>query len=357
MRYRKLGRTELEVSELGFGSWQLTNSNEWVGSTKEESTKALELALESGVNFIDTAMIYGNGLSERWIGEALRDWKGKRPYLATKIYPKRHTNFHRHSVPIEEAFPERWIHDAVDQSLKNIGTDCIDIMQFHVWEDSYADTEYWKTAIKEIIGEGKVRFWGISLYDYKPMSCVRTLDTGLISTVQLIFNVFHQAPLDTILPIAKSKGVGIIARVPLDEGGLGGKIGAGTRFQKGDFRAHYFAGSRKKELDKRLRALRSVSENETGSLPELALRYILSSDAVSTTIPGMRRQEYVRADVAAVEKGPLSPALLQELRKHAWERNFYRPPLWDFALGTAGRVCGRAFKKVSKAERKEKAGE
>ena len=353
MKYRRLGKTGFDVSEIGFGSWQLTNGDAWVGSTKEESRKALELALANGVNFIDTAMIYGNGLSEKWIGEVLRDWKGRKPYVATKIYPKKHKNFLKHSVPIEEAFPERWIHDAVDQSLKNLGVDCIDLMQFHVWEDSYSDMEYWKAAIREITKEGKVGFWGISLYDYQPMSCVRTLDTGLISTVQPIFNVFHQTPLDTILPIAKSKDIGIIARVPLDEGGLGGKINANTKFQKGDFRAHYFAGNRKRELDGRLHALRSASENETKTLPELALRFILSSDAVSTTIPGMRRSEYVRADIMAAEKGPLSPALLAELRKHAWERNFYRPPLWDFALGMPGKVCNRALETVFKGRSNE----
>jgi aryl-alcohol dehydrogenase-like predicted oxidoreductase len=340
MRYRRLGRTGFRVSELGIGSWQFTNGDAWTDSDAEESKRALRLALSSGVNFIDTALIYGGGKSERLIGDVLREWEGERPYVATKIYPKRAKNFFRRSVPMEAAFPEDWIHEAVDQSLRNLGVECIDLMQFHVWEDSYARVGYWKKAANEITEQGKVRHWGISLYDYEPMSCIETLDTGLISTIQLIFNVFHQRPADTILPIAKRKDIGVIARVPLDEGGLGGRIGATTVFPKGDFREHYFSKRRKRELARRLDGLRNVSASETGSLAELALRYVLSFDAVSTTIPGMRRPDYVGQDVAAAARGPLSPELLSRLKACAWERNFYRPTPWDFARMRLGAMLG-----------------
>lgn len=325
MKYRMLGRTGLNVSEIGFGSWQFSSGDCWVGSDKEESKRTLMLALESGVNFIDTALEYGHGLSEQWIGEALKEWSGRRPYIATKIYPKNRRWPALPDVPVEEVFPEDWIHEAVERSLKNLGVDCIDLMQFHVWQDSYSETEYWKTAIKDITEQGKVKHWGISLNDYQPMNCTRTLDTGLISTIQLVFNVFHQKPIDTIFPIAKEKGIGVIARVPLDEGGLTGKIKADTEFAKGDFRNHYFAGDRKAELVKRVQRLADVSDGEVGSMAELALRFILSFDAVSTTIPGMRRVEQARENSSVSDKGKLPPALVAELRKHAWERNFYDP--------------------------------
>jgi aryl-alcohol dehydrogenase-like predicted oxidoreductase len=325
MRYRTLGKTGFKVSEIGFGSWQLSSGDSWVGSDKEESKRSLVLALENGVNFIDTALEYGHGLSERWIGEVLKEWKGKKPYIATKIYPKNRRWPAPSDVAIEEVFPEGWIHEAVEISLKNLGVEQIDLMQFHVWQDYFSETDYWKKAVKEITDEGKVRYWGLSLNDYQPMNCVKTLDTGLISTIQLIFNVFHQEPIDTIFPIAKKKDIGIIARVPLDEGGLTGKIKSDTKFMDGDFRNTYFNDKRRAELERRMQRLADVSKKEVSSMAELALRFILSFDAVSTTIPGMRRLAQASENTSVSDKGKLTPALVAELRKHAWERNFYDP--------------------------------
>jgi aryl-alcohol dehydrogenase-like predicted oxidoreductase len=325
MKYRTLGKTGFKVSEIGFGSWQLSSGDCWVGSDKEESKRSLMLALENGVNFIDTALEYGHGLSERWIGEVLREWEGKRPYVATKIYPKNRKWPAQPGVPIEEVFPEDWIHEAVDVSLGNLGVDCIDLMQFHVWQDYFSETDYWKKAVRDMTKQGKVKHWGLSLNDYQPMNCVKTLDTGLISTIQLIFNVFHQEPIGTIFPIAKKKNIGVIARVPLDEGGLTGKIKSGTKFMDGDFRNSYFNDKRRAELERRVQKLADVSKKEVGSMAELALRFILSFDAVSTVIPGMRRLEQARENTSVSDKGKLSPELIAELGKHAWERNFYDP--------------------------------
>lgn len=322
MRKRQLGNTGLMVSEIGFGTWQLADDpGMWVGANKDESLRALILALENGVNFIDTALIYGNGSSEKLIGEALKKWNGERPYIASKIYPK---NMRWPATgPIEDAFPEDWIHKAVDESLRNLGVEQIDLMQFHVWDDSYASTEYWKKAIKEITQQGKVRYWGLSLNNYQPMNCIKTLETGLISTIQLIFNIFHQEPIDTIFPIAKSKKIGIIARTPLDEGGLTGRINEKTVFFDGDFRANFFGGDRKKELSTRTAELDRISSGKTSSLAELALRFVLSFDEVSTVIPGMRREAQVIENAKVSDKGPLPKELAEQLKKHSWERNFY----------------------------------
>lgn len=347
MNYRTLGKTGLKVSEIGCGTWQLANDpNAWVGADLDESLRSLEKFVELGGNFIDTAWIYGyddssptNHPSEELIGKLLK-LSGKRNQLiiATKVPPK---NMHwpaLKGVPISKVFPSDWIKRCVDDSLRSLGVDTIDLVQFHVWQDDFVNDDGWKETIQKIIKSGKVKFFGISINDYQPSNCLKTLDTGLISTIQFIFNIFHQKPTEKLLPYAKEHNIGLIVRVPLDEGGLSGKLTIDTVFDKREFRKEYFSKDRLKELVKRNDALKKVMGKEAQSIPELALRYILSFDEVSTVIPGMRRVKNVEANISASDFRKLSKQLKNKLKRHMWERNFY-PEAWkDSALKDTGYI-------------------
>ncbi|MEW5805677.1 MAG: aldo/keto reductase [Patescibacteria group bacterium] len=332
MQYRTLGKTGLKVSEIGFGTWQLANDPDmWVGADLNESLKCLFEFTERGGNFIDTAWVYGYSddapdrhPSEELIGKFLKlSGKRDRLIIATKIAPLNWKWPAWKNIPMTEVFTPERIENSVNDSLRSLGVGYIDLMQFHVWQDDFVREDWWKELIQKITKQGKVKHWGISINDYQPSNCLKTLDTGLISTVQFIFNIFHQKPTEKLLPYAKAKNIGLIARVPLDEGGLSGEINSKTVFQKGDFRGRYFNRERLVELEKRINDLKILLGKEVNSIPELALRYILSFDAVSTVISGMRKLEHVKNNVVVSDSRKLSSKMMLELQKHAWERNFY----------------------------------
>lgn len=324
MQYRTLGRTGFKVSEIGFGSWGI-GKGMWKGADDEESLKALDAAVESGINFIDTALVYGDNLnhhSEKLIGQFLKTLPlDKKVYVASKIYPMNRQWPALSKVPIEQVFPLSWIYEAVQLSLYNLQVDSIDLVQFHVWQDSFAVTDYWKEAVRDLTARGKVKHWGISINDYEPANVLKTLETGLIDTVQFIFNIYHQEPEKELLPFAEKNNIGLIARVPLDEGGLTGKITPETVF--GDWRDDFFKGSRKREVIEKAEALKKLMRDEATDLPELALRWILTHKEVSTVIPGMRKVAHALDNARVSDGRNLSDPLMTELKSHAWERNFY----------------------------------
>jgi len=332
MKYRTLGKTGLKVSEIGMGTWQLANDpNYWIGSDPKESLASLYRFVELGGNFIDTAWIYGYSEehpdehpSEDLIGKFLKKSKLRdKLIIASKIPGKNMSWPALRGVPISEVFPNDWIEKCVDDSLRSLGVDSLDLMQFHVWQDDFAKEDGWKTTIEKITQSGKVKHWGISINDYQPSNCLKTLDTGVIETIQFIFNVFHQEPTKELLPYAKEHNIGLIARVTLDEGGLSGNITTDTKFAEGDFRKEYFGGDRLVELVKRTDGLKKLLGEEAKTLPELALRYILSQPEVSTAIPGLRKVKHVEENVAVSDGKVLSKEMLEKLKSHVWERNFY----------------------------------
>ncbi len=330
MLYRTLGKTNLKVSEVGIGTWQLARGGDmWTDPDENESLKALAHFVDMGGNFIDSAWIYGyvgktgHRYSHELIGKFLAESKLRNKLIiASKVPPK---NMHWPAlpgVPVSEVFPPDWIASCVDDTLRDLNTDYLDLMQFHVWQDYFVEDDAWKSAVQKIIKSGKVRFWGISVNDYQPDNCLKTLDTGLISAVQFIFNIFHQKPTETLLPYAAKNNIGLIARVPLDEGGLTGKFSQNTKLPSADFRNHYFREPRLAELVKRTDALKTLIP-DSQSLTQFALRYILSWPEVSTVIPGMRKTSYVDTNISVSDGRKLPPALLSELKNHSWERNFY----------------------------------
>lgn len=334
MQYRTLGKTGLKVSEVGMGTWQLAGKPwGWDAPDESESMKALYRFVELGGNFIDTAWVYGRvdepgdeagkHCSEELIGEFIKQ-SGNRDkvIIASKIPGKNRKWPAWKGVPISEVFPKGYIEEMVDSSLKSLGIETLELMQFHVWQDQFAEEDGWKEEIQSITKKGKVKHWGISINDYQPSNCLKTLDTGLIETVQFIFNIFHQKPTEKLLPYAKEHNIGIIARVPRDEGGLTGKLTLDSTFTD-DMRSKYFSKERLQAFMPRIAKLEQLLGKEAKSLPELALRYILSFDELSTIIPGTRKVKYVDDNVAVSDGRKLSKELMAELKKHSWERNFY----------------------------------
>ena len=342
MKYRTLGKTGLKVSEIGIGTWQLADDpNCWVGADLKESLQSLHRYAELGGNFIDTAWIYGyshtdgrhrsHELIARFLKESgLRD----KLVIASKVPPKNMQWPAFKGTPISEVFPEEWIIKCVDDSLRSLGIEALDLMQFHVWQDDFVDHDEWKNTIQKLTRAGKVRHWGISANDYQPTNCFKAIGTGLISSIQFIFNIFHQRPVEKLLPFAAKHNIGLIARVPLDEGGLTGKFTADTRFADGDFRQHYFSPDRLKELVAHTDRLKTLLDGEARSLVELALRYLLSFPEVSSVIPGMRRLAHVDSNTAVSDGRRLSQKLMSELKNHSWERNFISNP--DPSLKNSG---------------------
>lgn len=321
MRYRRLGNTGIDVSEIGYGAWGI-GGKQWLGGEDNQSLNALRRSFELGVNFIDTALAYGDGHSEQLVGKAVKN-AASQIYLATKIPPKNRIWPATPETPINEVFPYDYIIQCTEESLKNLGVEQIDLQQFHVWTDAWTKTQDWRRAIEDLKQSGKVRHFGISISEHEPDSALEALRTGSIDAVQVIYNIFDQTPEQHLFPLCQQLNIGVLARVPLDEGGLTGSITPDTEFETGEFRAHYFRDDRKQQVVEHVHKLKKDLAGVPGTLAEIALRFCLSHSAVSTVIPGMRRIQTVESSTAVSDLGPLPENVLAVLRNHAWFRNFY----------------------------------
>jgi len=321
MNYRSLGKTGLQVSELGYGAWGIGKAM-WVGADDDESLRSLRRAIDQGVNFLDTALGYGEGHSEKLVGQAVRA-AGGQVHVASKIPPKNFTWPAPKGVPANDAYPADWVVECTERSLANLGLETIDVQQFHVWSDEWVGQGDWREGIERLRQQGKIRYFGISINDHQPANAVALVNSGFVDSVQVIYNIFDQSPEDELLPAAQAKGVGVIVRVPLDEGALTGKVTPDTTFPEGDWRNRYFAGDRKEQVWEHVQAITKDLGVPVERLPEIALRYCISAPAVSTVIPGMRSVRNVDANVKAVGLGPLSAEELEVLHHHRWVRSFY----------------------------------
>jgi aryl-alcohol dehydrogenase-like predicted oxidoreductase len=306
---------------MGYGAWGIGGS-QWLGGSDDESLAALRRAIELGLNFIDTALAYGSGHSEQLVGQVARD-AGRRIYVATKVPPKNLLWPARPGIGIEQVFPYDYILRSTERSLKNLGLETIDLQQLHVWNPEWIARDEWRRAFEELKRSGKARAVGISINDHQPDSALELVETGLIDTVQVIYNVFDQSPERKLFPLAMARGIGVLARVPLDEGSLTGKIDEHTSFPPGDFREGYFKGDRKRQVREHVESLLRDLGVDAARLPEIALRFCLSNPAVSTVIPGMRSLRNAESNCAVPDKGTLPEETLAVLRRHGWDRNFY----------------------------------
>lgn len=347
VNYRTLGRTGLRVSEIGFGAWGI-GGRQWLGGSDTDSLAALRRALELGINFIDTALAYNEGHSERLIAQTLNE-TGASAVVATKVPPMNRIWPARAGVGIEDVFPYRYVIESTETSLRNLGRETIDLQQLHVWNPEWITspqsargqlqdtegrgphdpscgqmiaTDEWRRALEDLKRSGKVRFIGVSINDHQPDSALQLIETGLIDTVQVIYNVFDQTPEYNLFPTCLKHNVGVLARVPLDEGSLTGAVTESTEFDPTEFRAMYFRGDRKAAVVKRLERLLPDLDGEP--VAEAALRFSITPAAVSASIPGMRRIRNVESNVRACGRGVLPPEKIAKLRKHLWVKNFYQ---------------------------------
>jgi aryl-alcohol dehydrogenase-like predicted oxidoreductase len=322
MKTRKFGKTNWLISELGYGMWGLVD---WSGSDQNEVEKSLEMSVDLGCNFFDTAWGYGEGKSEQILGKLLRRHSDKKLYAATKIPPKNFIWPSKAGFQLKDCFPASHIIEYTEKSLKNLNVDQIDLQQFHVWEDAWSDQDEWKMAIEKLTKEGKVAHWGVSVNRWEPNNCLKTIETGLISSVQVIYNIFDQNPEDELFPLCKKMDVGIIARVPFDEGSLTGLLTYDTIFPADDWRSTYFVPENLTSSVDHANALKPIIP-EGMDMPEMALRFILSNPDVGTIIPGMRKIKHVQSNISCSDGQRLPKAKIDELRNHRWER---QPTEWS----------------------------
>jgi len=316
MQYRTFGRTGWKVSEIGYGMWGMAG---WTGSDDEESRQSLDRAVKMGCNFFDTAWAYGEGRSEQLLGELLKRHPGQRLYTATKIPPKNRKWPARPEYPLSDVFPEDYIRDYTKISLRNLGLTTVDLQQFHVWDDSWATDVSWQRAVGNLKNDGLVNAIGISINRWQPTNVLKALGTDLIDCVQVVYNIFDQAPEDELFVECERRNIAVIARVPFDEGSLTGTLTPDTTWPAGDFRNIYFQPDNLKNTLERVEKLRPVVP--TGmTMPELALRHILQHPAVSTVIPGMRKLRHVEQNLSASDGQPLPAPLMDELKRHRWDR-------------------------------------
>jgi aryl-alcohol dehydrogenase-like predicted oxidoreductase len=243
--------------------------------------------------------------------------------VATKIPPKNGQWPARKGTRADETFPAGHVRACTEESLRNLGLDVVDVQQFHVWDDDWVDQGDWRAAIAALKDEGKIRFFGVSINDHEPANALRLVESGVVDTVQVIYNVFDQSPEDELFPACREHDVGVLARVPLDEGGLTGRITPDTTFPEGDFRARYFRDDRRREVHERAGAIAEELGAGLDDLPEIALRYVLSAPEVSSVIPGMRSVRNVERNCAVGDGRGLPAEQVERLKAHRWVRNFY----------------------------------
>jgi len=322
MRFRTFGRTGWQVSEIGYGMWGLAG---WTGSDDDESLKSLHRAVELGCNFFDTAWAYGRGHSETLLGQLVGAYPDKKLYVASKIPPK---NFKWPAEPkyaLDDCYPPDHIRQYVESSLQNLGLSQLDLIQFHTWDDSWATDTRWQRMLDDLKQEGLILAAGISIDRWEPANAIQALRTGCIDAVQVIYNIFDQNPEDELFPVCRELNIGVIARVPFDEGTLTGTLTLDSKWPEGDWRNSYFVPENLKASVERAEALRPLIPADM-TMPEMALRFILSNPDVSTIIPGMRKLKNTEMNIATSDAGNLSPDLIQKLRAHRWDR---KPTAWS----------------------------
>ena len=316
MQYRRFGRKDWQVSEIGYGMWGMAG---WTGSDDDQSLESLQTAIDLGLNFFDTAWAYGDGHSEKLLGKILRQNPDKRLFTATKIPPKNRIWPSRREFSLEDCYPPDYIEEYVHRSLKNIAVDNLDLIQFHTWEDSWLADDRWAKKMDELIQAGKILSVGISINRWEAWNGVQTVKSGLIDAVQVIYNIFDQNPEDELFPACEENDIAVIARVPFDEGTLTGTLNLDSKWPEGDWRNSYFVPENLKSSIEHAEMLKAVLPGDM-SMPEMALRFILNNPTVSTIIPGMRKLEHVKSNIAASDSGPVPEELHSVLRDHRWDR-------------------------------------
>jgi aryl-alcohol dehydrogenase-like predicted oxidoreductase len=324
MQYRTFGRTGWQVSEIAFGAWQL--GGDWGAADDEASIDTLLYAFEQGINFVDTAELYGRGHSETVIGQALRRWNDSKIYVATKAQPTVWPDPDDDGAQMSGRYPEWHLRANVENSLRRLGVERIDLFQLHAWIASGVQSLDWLETLNALRIEGKIDQIGVSIRDFRPQDGVDLAALGLVASQQVIFNLFEQTPASELFPAGQASQTAFIARVPLDSGSLVGHWTADTYAQwvPGSVPFQMFQGDRFALTLQRVQGLKELCAPYYPTLAEAAMRYALANQAVSTVIPGMTNRAEVDMNVAYSDGGQFPSELADALPPHAWVRNYYR---------------------------------
>lgn len=317
MRYRRFGKTGWNISEIGYGMWGI---GEWKGSDDSESQASLQAAVDLGCNFFDTAYSYGEGHSEKLLGRLIAANRGKRLYIATKIPPKNRIWPSKAEFSLLECYPADHIEEYIHKSLENLGLETIDLIQFHTWQDAWIEDDRWVKKIQDMKQQNLIQAIGLSLHRREPWNGIRAVKSGLIDSVQVVYNIFDQSPEDELFPACRDHDVAVIARVPFDEGSLTGTLTPDSHWPEGDWRNNYFTPENLKNTLEHVDRLKAVLPHGM-SLSELALRFILSNPDISTTIPGMRKPRHVHTNITCSDNVALPVDILNNLKNHRWDRS------------------------------------
>jgi len=329
MNYRKFGRLGWEVSDMGYGMWGMGS---WSNSNDNESLESLQLAVDLGCTFFDTAYAYGDGRSENLLGQIVNSNPNKTLYTATKVPPK---NLQWPASPdstLMESYPPDHVEDYVHRSLENAGLQQFDLVQLHTWSDNWMRDDRWFYKLDDLRSQKLLRAIGISINRWEPWNGLEAVRSGQIDAVQVIYNIFDQNPEDELFPVCRDMKVAVIARVPFDEGTLTGTLTVDSKWPEGDWRNNYFSPENLIPSVERAESIKELlrewnQEQSTKiSMPELALRFILSNEDVTTIIPGMRKRHHVESNIAASDEGRLAPELIEQLRQFRWVR---KPAPWS----------------------------
>jgi aryl-alcohol dehydrogenase-like predicted oxidoreductase len=331
MQYRQFGRTGWLVSEIGYGMWGMGG---WSNSDDHESLQSFQAAVDLGCNFFDTAPAYGDGRSEKLLGQTVRSNSDKQLHTATKISPKNKQWPALRESTLEESYPPDHVEEYVHRSLESAGLESFDLIQFHTWNDDWLSDDRWLYKLADLRSQRLINAVGISLNRWEPWNGVRAVRTGQIDSVQVIYNIFDQNPEDDLFPACEEMKTAVVARVPFDEGTLTGTLTKESKWPEGDWRNIYFVPENLipsvERADALKELLRKWNQEHSGepeiTLPELALRYILSHPIVSTIIPGMRKLSHVEANIAQSDAGVLPAELYQQLKQYRWVR---KPTPWS----------------------------
>ncbi len=320
MKKRKFGNSGLEVSEIGFGAWAIGGS--WGEQSDKDSLEGLKTALDNGVNFIDTAAGYGNGKSEQIIGEFLKS-RSETVYVCTKTPPAPGKWPPSPYCKIEERYSEKYLRENVEERLKNLEVESLDVLLLHTWTRAWNDNPVALKILQKMKSEGVVKQIGISTPEHDQNCVVQLMRDGMVDVLQVIYNIFEQEPAAQLFPVAKETGTGIIVRVAFDEGVLTGKYTGNESFGPDDFRSNYFAGDRLERGVRRTEQIKKEFKEGGYSMPELALKFALSHEAVSTVIPGIRNKQQAIQNTSVSNLPELSEDMLIRLREHSWNRGFW----------------------------------
>ena len=324
MKYRHFGRTGWQVSEIGFGAWQL--GGDWGKVDDVHSIKTLHHAFEKGINFVDTAELYGNGHSEEVVGKALKSWRGNKIYIATKTRPIIWPSPNDDAPQMRGRFPEWYLRDNIEKSLKRLGVECIDLFQLHSFMPSAMVELDWLETLMKLRRECKIDRIGVSLRDNRPQEGIDLTAAGLVDSIQVIFNMFEQRPAGDLFLEGGRTNTAFIARVPLDSGSLVGNwtTDSYAKFEPGSQPFNMFRGERFGETLARVEKLKQLCEPYYSTLAEAAMRYVMSAPQLSVLIPGMKNPSEVDMNIAYSDGALFPEELKAQLPPHIWIRDYYQ---------------------------------